>query len=97
MVGESHPISNQQSSLPQEIHLEQVLDWGTLTHLDELELVSHSGEPVAAGRVDMLAPDGSVLWLIQDNGKGRALFLPEDDVVVFRHTTKPEQANWQRR
>jgi hypothetical protein len=32
----------------------------------------------------MRAPDGSVIWLIQDGGRGRALFLHDDGVMVFR-------------
>jgi hypothetical protein len=39
---------------------------------------------VASGRVDMLAPDGSVLWIIQNGGKGRAMFLHSDGLTVFR-------------
>jgi hypothetical protein len=47
--------------------------------------VHRNGKTLTSGRVDMLALDGSVFWLIQDNGKGRAMFLPDDDVMVFRH------------
>jgi hypothetical protein len=47
--------------------------------------VHRNGKTLTSGRVDMLALDGSVFWLIQDNGKGRAMFLPDDDVMVLRH------------
>jgi hypothetical protein len=46
--------------------------------------ITRNGRPVASGRIDMRAQDGSVIWLIQDGGRGRALFLHNDGVMVFR-------------
>jgi hypothetical protein len=46
--------------------------------------IRRNGRVVASGRVDMRAPDGSVIWLIQDGGRGRALFLQSDGVMAFR-------------
>ena len=74
-----------QSGLPRHAQLEPVLNWTKLARKDDLELVHPNGKTLTSGRVDMLALDGSVFWLIQDNGKGRAMFLPDDDVMVFRH------------
>jgi hypothetical protein len=65
--------------------LEPVLNWTKLARQDDLKLVHRNGKTLTSGRVDVLALDGSVFWLIQDNGKGRAMFLPDDDVMVFRH------------
>jgi hypothetical protein len=65
--------------------LEPVLNWTKLARKDDLELVHRNGKTLTSGRVDMLALDGGVVWLIQHDGKGRAMFLPDDDVVVFRH------------
>jgi hypothetical protein len=70
---------------PRHAQLEPVLNWTKLARRDDLELVHRNGKTLTSGRVDMLALDGSVFWLIQDNGKGRAMFLPDDDVMVFRH------------
>jgi hypothetical protein len=70
---------------PRHAQLEPILNWTKLARKDELELVRRSGKTLTSGRVDMLALDGSVVWIIQHDGKGRAMFLPDDDVVVFRH------------
>jgi hypothetical protein len=50
--------------------------------------ILRNGRAVASGRVDMRAPDGSVIWLIQDGGRGRALFLQSDGVMVFRRARR---------
>jgi hypothetical protein len=43
---------------------------------------------MTSGRIDMLSLDGSVLWLQQDEGKGRALFLHSDGLRVYRRPVK---------
>lgn len=73
---------------PRHAQLEPVLNWTKLAHQDELELVRRNGKTLTSGRVDTPALDGSVFWLIQDNGKGRKMFMADDDVVVFRRTDK---------
>lgn len=62
---------------------EPVSNWATLSIAAEVE-IHRQGRPIASGRIDMRAPDGSVIWLIQDGGQGRALFLQSDGVSVFR-------------
>jgi hypothetical protein len=62
---------------------EPVANWATLSIAAEVE-IHRQGRPIASGRIDMRAPDGSVIWLIQDGGQGRALFLQSDGVSVFR-------------
>lgn len=64
--------------------LEPVLDWAKLDRQDDLKLMQRNGRVLASGQVDMIAPDGSVLWLIRDAGKGRAMFFPSDDYIVLR-------------
>jgi len=66
---------------------EPVANWATLSSADEVE-IRRNGRAVAAGCIDMRAPDGSVIWLIQDGGRGRALFLQNDGVMVFRRTRR---------
>ncbi|MDQ0867178.1 hypothetical protein [Arthrobacter globiformis] len=66
---------------------EPVANWATLSPADEVE-IRRNGRTVAAGCVDMRAPDGSVIWLIQDGGRGRALFLQGDGVTVFRRARR---------
>lgn len=62
---------------------EPVANWATLSIAAEVE-IHRQGRPIASGRIDMRAPDGSVIWLIRDGGQGRALFLQSDGVSVFR-------------
>jgi hypothetical protein len=71
-------------SAPRHRDLEPVLNWTRLARKDDLELVRRNGRTLTSGRVDVVALDGSVFWLIQSDGKGRAMFLANDDVVVFR-------------
>ena len=64
-----------------------VANWATLSPAEEVE-IRCNGRTVAAGCVDMRALDGSVIWLIQDGGRGRALFLQGDGVTVFRRARR---------
>jgi hypothetical protein len=65
---------------------EPVPNWSKLSRADEVEIHCH-GQGITSGRIDMLALDGSVLWLQQNEGKGRALFLHSDGVRVYRRPT----------
>lgn len=65
---------------------EPVPNWSKLSRADEVEIHGH-GQAITSGRIDMLALDGSVLWLQQNEGKGRALFLRSDGVRVYRRPT----------
>jgi hypothetical protein len=65
---------------------EPVPNWSKLSRTDEVEIHSH-GQTITSGHIDMLALDGSVLWLQQNEGKGRALFLHSDGVRVYRRPT----------
>jgi hypothetical protein len=62
---------------------EPVPNWTKLSRTDQVEIHNH-GRVITSGRIDMLAMDGSVLWLQQDEGKGRALFLHSDGLRVYR-------------
>ena len=64
-----------------------VANWATLSPAEEVE-IRCNGRTVAADCVDMRALDGSVIWLIQDGGRGRALFLQGDGVTVFRRARR---------
>lgn len=72
--------SQQQGRVP---HLEPIPDWAKLSRHDEITL-HRDGKEVASGYVDMLALDGSVLWLIQNDGKGRAMFHQKDGLFAVR-------------
>ena len=65
---------------------EPVPNWSKLSRADEVEMHSHE-QAITSGRIDMLALDGSVPWLQQTDGKGRALFLLSDGVRVYRRPT----------
>lgn len=81
------------TSTPSGAPTELVPDWKKLDRSDEVDLYLHRAS-VASGRVDMLAPDGGVLWIIQNDGKGRAMFLHSDGLTVFR---RPGTGNTSRR
>ena len=70
-------------SNPPEPLMEAIPDWTKLSRDDDIALHS-GGRELASGRVDMRALDGSVLWIIQHDGKGRAMFLHSDGLIVFR-------------
>lgn len=63
--------------------LEPMPNWTKLSRKDEVEIYRH-GEFVASGRLDMLALDGSVFWVVQNDGRGRAMFLHSDGFTVLR-------------
>ncbi|WP_043438963.1 hypothetical protein [Arthrobacter sp. UNC362MFTsu5.1] len=69
--------------------LEPIPDWAKLSRHDEITL-HRDGKEVASGYVDMLALDGSVLWLIQNDGKGRAMFHQQDGLFAIREGKTPE-------
>jgi hypothetical protein len=66
-------------------HLEPVLNWAQLARKDEVELMHRSGKTIASGRIDTIALDGSVFWIIHNDGRGRSLVLPQEDVLVYRY------------
>jgi len=74
-------VSPTQATTPS---LEPVPNWTKLSRNDEIE-VYEDGKIVASGTVDMMALDGSLFWLLQDSGKGRALFLHGDGLLLRRH------------
>lgn len=60
-----------------------VSHWPDLSKGDCVQ-VFQGPRTVASGAVDMVALDGSVLWLIQDRGLGRTLLLRTDGLSVYR-------------
>lgn len=64
-----------------------IRDWSSLSRADEVEIY-RQGKFIAAGRIDMLAPDGSMLWLHKDIGNDRTLFLESDDLQVYRRSRR---------
>ncbi|MFE4836224.1 hypothetical protein ACFRAU_16285 [Arthrobacter sp. NPDC056691] len=65
------------------IPLEPVPNWCKLSRSDEVT-VCRDRRVMASGRVDMVALDGSVFWIIQEDGKGRAMIHQKDGLTVFR-------------
>lgn len=62
---------------------EPVASWSKLSSGDSIA-VYRGQEFITSGRIDMLAEDGSILWIIQDQGRGRWLFLNEDGFDVVK-------------
>ncbi|MBP1136325.1 hypothetical protein JOE31_002557 [Arthrobacter sp. PvP023] len=79
MTKHSRPSPPQAMTPP----LEPAPNWTRLSRNDEIEL-HKDGKIVASGTVDMMALNGSLLWLLQDGGKGRALFLHDDGFFVLK-------------
>jgi hypothetical protein len=64
-------------------HREPIAIWAKLSRGETISLYK-GPEFIASGKIDMLAGDGSLLWIIQDEGRGRSLFLREDDFIIVR-------------
>ncbi|MFC4396930.1 hypothetical protein [Arthrobacter sedimenti] len=62
-------------------------NWCSLKRSDEVE-VCRDGRPIAAGQIDMLALDGSMVWILKEHGNDRALFLHSDGVTLHRRPAK---------
>jgi hypothetical protein len=62
---------------------EPVPNWSKLSRADQVEIY-RNGKAIASGKIDMLAMDGSMLWIHQDGANGRALFLHGDGLKVYR-------------
>ena len=60
-----------------------IANWSQLSRADHIQ-IRQNRELIADGRIDMLAVDGSTLWLHLANGKGRALFLQSDGLKIYR-------------
>lgn len=68
---------------------EALTNWSSLSRADEVEIYK-DGEFIAAGRIDMLSMDGSILWLHKDTGNDRSLFLRSDGLRVYRRSRRPK-------
>lgn len=71
-----------------------VTNWSQLSRADHIQ-IRQNGEVIAEGHIDMLAADGSMLWLHLANGKGRALFLQSDGLKIYRRRSVPGDAKTQ--
>lgn len=62
---------------PRSPHPAAVPDWSKLSRGDAVRVFRRDGS-AAAGLIDMLALDRSVLWVIQDGGRGRVMVCSAD-------------------
>ncbi len=62
---------------------EPIANWCRLSKGDTVDIFGTHGA-LASGQIDMLSCDGSMLWIIEDEGRGRTLFLYDDGVRVRR-------------
>ena len=60
-----------------------VPDWSKLSRHDAVRVLLRDGR-VIAGRIDMIAVDRSVFWVIQSGGRGRLMVCSSDRPVVVR-------------
>ena len=57
--------------------------WGGLVGGERVEIV-REGLPAEFGIVDAVMPDGSVVWLWMDSGRGRTMLLAGDGLCLRR-------------
>lgn len=55
----------------------QLPDWSQLSRNDAVQVVRRDGT-VSTGRIDMVAPDRGIFWIIQDGGLGRVMVCCAD-------------------
>lgn len=68
-----------------------IRDWTLLEPGDHVQLRRH-GVVEAQGQIDEIAPDGTLMWIQQDNALGRRLFHAGDTLRVYRDEAN-EQAS----
>jgi hypothetical protein len=61
----------------------RVEDWQELKVGDRV-LAGQAWPPETIGTVDAVTPDGAVLWLQQDAGRGRRLFCKVDGIRLWQ-------------
>ena len=64
-----------------------VLNWCNLLRTEEV-LIYRQNQTVTTGRVDMVALDGSVFWIMEDDGNHRTMIHRNDGAEVYRVTGK---------
>lgn len=60
-------------------------DWSKLSRDDSVRVLRPDGN-VFSGRIDMIAIDRSVFWIIQDAGLGRIMICSADSPTVIKTT-----------
>lgn len=60
-----------------------VPDWSKLSRNDSVRVLRSDGSALS-GRIDMIAIDRSVFWMIQDAGLGRIMICSADSPTVIR-------------
>jgi hypothetical protein len=68
--------------------LELVGNWTVLEPGDKVVLYRGSTR-TKSGSVELRSPTGSVFWIVQEGGRGRAMVHKADQVAVYRHTGQP--------
>ncbi|WP_087874179.1 hypothetical protein [Arthrobacter globiformis] len=64
-----------------------VLNWCNLLRTEEV-MIYRQDRTVTIGRVDMVALDGSVFWIMEDHGNCRTMIHRNDGAEVYRLTGK---------
>ena len=63
-----------------------VPDWSKLSRDDAVRVLLRDGR-IISGRIDMIAVDRSVFWVIQSSGRGRVMVCSSDRPAVVRAAT----------
>ncbi|MBT2515688.1 hypothetical protein [Arthrobacter sp. ISL-30] len=60
-----------------------VPDWSRLSRRDAVRVIRSDGSAIS-GRIDMIAVDRSVFWVMQDEGLGRVMVCRADKPFVIK-------------
>jgi hypothetical protein len=60
-----------------------VPNWSRLTRDDVVQVLGKDGT-ATTGRIDMIAVDRSVFWIIQNDGRGRVMVCSADQPIVIK-------------
>ncbi|VXC24069.1 hypothetical protein ARTHRO9AX_220324 [Arthrobacter sp. 9AX] len=60
---------------------EQEQTWSTLETGDQVQIL-RDGAVIDKGTIDVVTPDGTVVWLWMANGMGRAMLLASDGITL---------------
>lgn len=72
--------------------LEPVANWTTLSRGDEVVIYAN-GFPSTSGHVEMRGLDGSVFWIMQQDGLGRSMIHKTDRLRVYRKRKSTPRRN----
>ena len=78
-------------STPTGTTLRPIPNWSKLSRNDHVRVLHRDGR-VTSGRIEMIAVDRSVFWVIQEAGQGRLMVCRCDKPQVIKTAAQPQAA-----